>query len=219
MNAAWVLLISLLLLVLKGFFVAAEFALVAAKRHRLEQAAATGGRAARAALAGSRELSMMLAGAQLGITVCILGLGALAKPEVADLLGPVLDAVGLPHDAAYVVAFNLAVAVVGFLHVVIGDGAQVLGHQPPGGLRIAVGTAVSSLRPHRPAGPVALNGLAKACLRLVKVPRRTNWPRRTPAGVAAPAGLLPRPWHPGRRRAPTAHRPCCRSSRPPWPRS
>ena len=94
MSVTWSLLISLLLLVLNGFFVAAEFALVAAKRHRLEQAAATGRRAARAALAGSRELSMMLAGAQLGITLCTLGLGAFAKPEVADLLGPLLDAGG-----------------------------------------------------------------------------------------------------------------------------
>jgi CBS domain containing-hemolysin-like protein len=56
-SVIWTLLISVLLLVLNGFFVAAEFALVAAKRHRLEQAAATGSRAARAALAGSRELS------------------------------------------------------------------------------------------------------------------------------------------------------------------
>src|SRR5687767_15895522 len=94
MSTGWALTISALLLAGNGFFVAAEFALVAAKRHRLEQAAANGSRAARAALAGSRELSMMLAGAQLGITLCTLGLGALAKPTVADLLGPLLDAVG-----------------------------------------------------------------------------------------------------------------------------
>ena len=121
MSAATSLLISLLLLAFNAFFVAAEFALVAAKRHRLELAAATGSRAARAALAGSRELSMMLAGAQLGITLCTLGLGALAKPAVADLLGPVLDAAGLPEQVAYVIAFVLAVALVGFLHVVVGE--------------------------------------------------------------------------------------------------
>ena len=56
------ILISVVLLALNGFFVAAEFALIAAKRHRLEQAAETS-RAARAAVAGVRELSLMLAGA------------------------------------------------------------------------------------------------------------------------------------------------------------
>ena len=80
-STTWSLLISVLLLVFNGFFVAAEFALVAAKRHRLEQAAAGGSRGARAAIAGGRQLSMMLAGAQLGITVCTLGLGALAPGQ------------------------------------------------------------------------------------------------------------------------------------------
>lgn len=170
MSATWSLLISLLLLVLNGFFVAAEFALVAAKRHRLETAAAAGSRAARAALAGSQELSMMLAGAQLGITLCTLGLGALAKPTVADLLGPVLDATGLPTQAAYVAAFILAVAVVGFLHVVVGEMAPkswAISHPENSALLLAVPFRVFT-RITRPA-LAALNGLANACLRVVKV--------------------------------------------------
>ena len=170
MSAIWTLLISLLLLALNGFFVAGEFALVAAKRHRLEQAAATGGRAARAALAGSRELSTMLAGAQLGITLCTLGLGALAKPAVADLLGPLLDAVGLPRNAAYVAAFILAVAVVGFLHVVVGEIAPkswAISHPEDSALRLALPFRAFA-RITRPA-LVVLNGLANASLRAVKV--------------------------------------------------
>ena len=164
------LLISLLLLALNGFFVAAEFALIAAKRHRLELAAATGSRAARAALAGTRELSMMLAGAQLGITLCTLGLGALAKPTVADLLGPVLDAAGLPEQTAYVVAFVLAVSVVGFLHVVVGEIAPkswAISHPEDSALLLALPFRAFA-RITRPA-LVALNGLANACLRAVKV--------------------------------------------------
>jgi CBS domain containing-hemolysin-like protein len=170
MSAATSLSISLVLLVLNGFFVAAEFALVAAKRYRLEQAATAGSKAAQAALAGTRELSMMLAGAQLGITLCTLGLGALAKPAVADLLGPALDAVGLPPDAAYVVAFVLAVVVVGFLHVVVGEMAPkswAISHPED--------SAVLLARPFRAftraTGPAlaALNGLANACLRAFKV--------------------------------------------------
>jgi CBS domain containing-hemolysin-like protein len=164
------LLISLLLLALNAFFVAAEFALVAAKQHRLELAVATGSRAARAALAGSRDLSVMLAGAQLGITLCTLGLGALAKPAIADLLGPLLDAVGLPKQIAYVVAFVLAVAVVGFLHVVVGEMAPkswAISHPEDSALLLALPFRAFA-RITRPA-LVALNGLANACLRAVKV--------------------------------------------------
>ncbi|WP_309112552.1 hemolysin family protein [Saccharothrix sp.] len=120
MSTTWSLLVSVFLLVANAFFVAAEFALVAAKRHRLE-AAAEDSRAARAAVAGVRELSLMLAGAQLGITLCTLGLGALAKPAVADLFDPLLRATGLPDGVAYGIAFALSLMLVVFLHMVVGE--------------------------------------------------------------------------------------------------
>ena len=69
MNVAVSIGLSVLLLLANAFFVAAEFAVVSAKRHRLEVAAAFGGRSARAAVRNSRELSLGLAGAQLGITL------------------------------------------------------------------------------------------------------------------------------------------------------
>jgi CBS domain containing-hemolysin-like protein len=121
MSTAWALVLSALLLAGNGFFVSAEFALVASKRYRLEQAALAGSRAAEAALAGSRELSLMLAGAQLGITACTLGLGALAEPALEHLLVPPMEAVGLPHGASLAIAFVIALAVVSFLHVVVGE--------------------------------------------------------------------------------------------------
>ncbi|GAA1354007.1 hemolysin family protein [Saccharothrix algeriensis] len=120
MSTAWSLSLSLVLLVANAFFVAAEFALIAAKRHRLEADAGTS-RAARAAVAGVRELSLMLAGAQLGITLCTLGLGALAKPAVADLLDPLLAATGLPAGVSYGVAFAISLVLVVFLHMVVGE--------------------------------------------------------------------------------------------------
>jgi CBS domain containing-hemolysin-like protein len=120
-HVVWGLLAILALVFANGFFVAAEFALVASKRYRLEQAALSGSRAARAALAGSRELNLMLAGAQLGITACTLGLGALAEPAIEHLLDPALSAVGLPHSASRVIAFVVSLVVVSFLHVVIGE--------------------------------------------------------------------------------------------------
>ena len=113
MSALWVA----LLLAGNAFFVAAEFALVASKRHRLEQAS---GRGAQAALAGTRELSLMLAGAQLGITLCSLGLGALAEPALEHLIAPVLHGF-VPDVASHVIAFLIALLVVTFLHLVIGE--------------------------------------------------------------------------------------------------
>ncbi|GAA1673258.1 hemolysin family protein [Fodinicola feengrottensis] len=170
MSTTWALLISLLLLAFNAFFVAAEFALVAAKRHRLEAVAATGSRAARAALAASRQLSLMLAGAQLGITLCTLGLGALAKPTVAYLLEPALAAIGLPESAGYVIAFMLAIALVGFLHVVIGEMApKSWAISDPERSALLLGQPFGWFT--RLARPVlaVLNGLANAALRAIKV--------------------------------------------------
>ena len=63
----------------------------------------------------------MLAGAQLGITLCTLGLGALAEPAIEHLLSPLLHAVGLPDAASHVIAFLFALVVVTFLHLVVGE--------------------------------------------------------------------------------------------------
>lgn len=121
MSAGWSIALAGLLLAANAFFVAAEFALVASKQHRLEHAAATGNRAARAALDGSRELSVMLAGAQLGITLCSLGLGALAEPTLEHLVEPALHAIGLPEAPSAVIAFLFALVIVTFLHLVVGE--------------------------------------------------------------------------------------------------
>src|SRR3712207_9508524 len=101
----WYLAIAVLLLILNGFFVGAEFALIAARRSKIEEMAEGGNTRARAALRALRELSFMLAGAQLGITMASLGLGAIAEPAVAHLLEGPLHAAGLPDAALHTVAF------------------------------------------------------------------------------------------------------------------
>ncbi|MFK5688728.1 hemolysin family protein [Ornithinimicrobium sp. LYQ92] len=121
MSTTQALLFSVFLLVANGFFVAAEFAIVAAKRHRLEEHAENGSRAARAAVEASRELSLMLAGAQLGITLCTLALGALAKPALAYMMEPLISALGVPDVIVHAVAVAIAVSVVVFLHMVVGE--------------------------------------------------------------------------------------------------
>ncbi|SIN39078.1 hemolysin family protein [Micromonospora cremea] len=161
---------SVILLALNGFFVAAEFALVASKRYRLEQAAASGGRAARAALDGVRELSLMLAGAQLGITLCTLGLGALAEPAIEHLLSPLLHAVGLPDAASHLIALVFALGLVTFLHLVVGEMAPK-SWAITDAERSATLLALPFRAFARVARPVlsALNALANAILRLVGV--------------------------------------------------
>ena len=121
MSSPWaVLLATVAIIGLSAFFVAVEFALMSAKRHRLQDAAATS-RAARAALRSSSELTLLLAGSQLGITICTLALGAITKPAVHHWLMPPLEASGLPLWAADVIAFVLALVIVTFLHLVIGE--------------------------------------------------------------------------------------------------
>jgi CBS domain containing-hemolysin-like protein len=111
---------TVLIVALSAFFVAVEFALMAAKRHRLEDAAATS-RSARAALRSSSELTLLLAGSQLGITLCTLALGAIAKPAVHHWLTPLFATWGLPAVAADVAGFVLALLVVTFIHLVVGE--------------------------------------------------------------------------------------------------
>jgi CBS domain containing-hemolysin-like protein len=115
------LLITVLLLVGNGFFVAAEFALVGANRPQLERAAARGSRPAAAALAGTRELSLMLAGAQFGITMCSLGLAIVTEPAFEHVLEPPLHALGVPEAGSQAIALAVALGVVTFLHMVIGE--------------------------------------------------------------------------------------------------
>jgi CBS domain containing-hemolysin-like protein len=119
-NPVVVLVATVALIALSAFFVAVEFALMAAKRHRLEDAAATS-RAARAALRSSSELTLLLAGSQLGITVCTLALGAITKPAVHHWLTPLFASWGLPLVAADVVGFVLALIIVTFVHLVVGE--------------------------------------------------------------------------------------------------
>ncbi|WP_432535324.1 hemolysin family protein [Kineococcus arenarius] len=104
---------------LSAFFVAVEFALLAAKRHRLEDAAGTA--SGRAALRSSSELTVLLAGSQLGITACTLALGAISKPAVHHWLTPLFETAGLPLVAADVLGFVLALFIVTFVHLVVGE--------------------------------------------------------------------------------------------------
>ncbi len=162
------------LIVLSAFFVAAEFSLLAAKRHRLEDAAATS-RSARAALRSYGELTVLLAGSQLGITACALALGAVTKPAVHYALTPVFEAWGIAYWVADVAGFVLALVVVTFLHLVVGEMAPkswAIAH-PEASATILALPMRGFMWLTRPL-LVALNEMANWCLRRVGVQPQDN---------------------------------------------
>jgi CBS domain containing-hemolysin-like protein len=114
-------LLAVVLLALNAFFVGAEFALLSARRSQIEPRAKEGSRSARTALRAMEHVSLVMAGAQLGITVCSLGLGAVGEPAVAHLLEPIFHAMRVPDVALHPVAFVVAMSLVVYLHVVLGE--------------------------------------------------------------------------------------------------
>ncbi len=121
MSAATALGISALLLIGNAFFVGAEFALISARRSVVEPRAEEGGRRARVTLYAMENVSLMMAGAQLGITLCTLGLGALAEPAIAHSLEEPFRSLGVPGGAIHPVALAIALLLVGGLHVILGE--------------------------------------------------------------------------------------------------
>jgi CBS domain containing-hemolysin-like protein len=114
------LLFAVLLVLANGFFVGAEFALVSVRRSQIEPLAPLQ-RRARTVLYGLEHLPQMMAAAQFGVTVCSLTLGAVAEPTVAHLLEPVFSAARVPAGLVHPAGYVIALAVVVFLHLVVGE--------------------------------------------------------------------------------------------------
>ncbi|GAA2920275.1 CBS domain containing-hemolysin-like protein [Microbacterium keratanolyticum] len=109
------------LLAANAFFVAAEFAVISARRSQIEPRAERGSRAAKTALFAMEHATLMLATSQLGITVCSLLILNVSEPAIHHLLAVPLYATGLPSGAVDVIAFAIALIIVSFLHVVFGE--------------------------------------------------------------------------------------------------
>jgi len=112
---------ALVLVLLNGFFVAAEFSLARARVTRLEQVADTGRKSAVLAQEQIKHIDRYLAACQLGITLASLGLGWLGEPAFAHLIEPVLSAIGLGQGSAVLTSVILAFAIITVLHVVVGE--------------------------------------------------------------------------------------------------
>ena len=165
--------LAVFLLFANAFFVGAEFALISARRSQIEPLAQGGSRMAKTTLHAMENVSLVMAGAQLGITICSLGLGAVGEPAVAHLLEPGFHALGVPDQLLHPVAFAVAMTIVVYLHVVLGEmvpkniaiagperSALLLGPPMMG--------VVTVLRPVI----TALNAVANATLRMIRVEPR-----------------------------------------------
>jgi CBS domain containing-hemolysin-like protein len=114
-------LLTVLLLAANAFFVAAEFALISARRDRLEALAEQGKHSAVTVIRAGENLPVMLAGAQLGITICSILLGRVGEPAVAHLLEKPFGLIGIPDTVLHTVSFVIAITIVVVLHVLLGE--------------------------------------------------------------------------------------------------
>ncbi|MEU8762441.1 hemolysin family protein [Streptomyces sp. NPDC048659] len=170
MNAALGLLAVLVLTAGTGYFVAQEFAYVAADRLALAREAEAGDRRAARALTVLGRLSFMLSGAQLGITVTGLVVGFLAEPSMSALLKPLLDGTGLSEGAVSAISVVLAFTVATVLQMVLGELApKNLALAVPE--RLAKALAPSTLLYLKVVGPVVhvFDGAANRLLRKVGI--------------------------------------------------
>ncbi len=158
------------LLAVNAFFVGAEFAVISARRSQIEPRAEAGSRAAQTTLWAMEHATLMLATTQLGITVCSLLILNVSEPAIHHLLEIPLGLTGLSDTAIGVTAFVVALILVSFLHVVLGEMVpKNLSFSVPD--RAALLLAPPLVMVARVVKPVivSLNWLANLGLRLVKV--------------------------------------------------
>lgn len=158
------------LLLGNAFFVAAEFAVISARRSQIEPLAEAGKRSAKTALWAMEHATLMLAMCQLGITVCSLLILNVSEPSIHHLLAVPLGSLGLPEEWVSLLAFVITLVGVSYLHVVFGE-------MVPKNLSFSVpARAVLLLAPPlvvlaRVFGPLiaVLNAIANGVLRLFRV--------------------------------------------------
>ena len=162
------------LVVLNGLFVAAEFALVGARVGRLEDLAQRGSSAAQwlvdlmTAYAGKDSY---IAVAQLGITLASIGLGMYAEPAVATLLFGPLESVGIPEAAVGTVSFVIALSIITYLHVVLGEMIpKALALQAPESVSVKLNPIMRTFSTLFKPMVAVLNAIAFALMRMLRIP-------------------------------------------------
>ncbi|MEO5588435.1 MAG: hemolysin family protein, partial [Gemmatimonadaceae bacterium] len=165
--------IVLLLVALNAFFVAAEFALVAVRRSRIDEMAEAGDSSARNVQSALQHLDRYIAGTQLGITLASLGLGWVGEPAMAILLDSIFGVFGIPPAPAGVhsgVALGISFFIITFLHIVLGELApKSLALMNPEGVSKVVTTPLKLFSKLMAPMIWVFNGAANSILRLFGV--------------------------------------------------
>jgi len=158
------------LLAVNAFFVGAEFAVISARRSQIEPLAARGSKAAKTTLWAMEHATLMLATSQLGITVCSLVILNVSEPAIHHLLEIPLGLTALSDEAISVIAFAVALGLVTFLHVVLGEMVpkNISFSVPDRAALILAPPLVFVARVFTPV-IVSLNWLANSVLRLFRV--------------------------------------------------
>tara|TARA_B100001250_G_scaffold8710_1_gene7492 strand:+ start:326 stop:1375 length:1050 start_codon:yes stop_codon:yes gene_type:complete len=114
--------ITLLLILANGVFVAVEFALVTSRKSKMEKLVQAGNRPAKIGIDLMADLPLSISGAQLGITISSLGLGLVAEPAFAKVIESIFTKpLGFPSSLSHAIGFGIALFVVVFLHMVLGE--------------------------------------------------------------------------------------------------
>jgi CBS domain containing-hemolysin-like protein len=120
MTTALLLIAVVVLVLLNGFFVAAEFAFVRVRRAHLEKEAEAGRRGAALAMTISDDLSRYLSSCQLGITLTSLGIGFLGEPAIASIIEDIIGG-SVSHNVSLAISLGLAYLISTSLHITIGE--------------------------------------------------------------------------------------------------
>jgi CBS domain containing-hemolysin-like protein len=171
---AVLLIVLLLLLALNGLFVAAEFALVRARKTRIERLAEEGSRGARIALEELDRIDEYLSACQVGITMASIGIGFLGEPAVATLIEPIFGA--LSHGVAVGISVAIAFALVTGLHISVGEQVpKMLAITRPEGTARFLAAPLRWFRAASAPITLALTGISNAIVRLFGVnPRQLS---------------------------------------------
>lgn len=164
-----------ILLVVNAFFVAAEFAIIAARRSQIEPRAEAGSRAAKTALWAMEHATLMLATTQLGITIASLLILNVSEPAIHHLLSVPLHLTGWSAGVISTIAFIITLIIVSFLHVVVGETVpKNLSFSVPDRAVLVLATPLVAIATVFRPIIVALNAISNGAVRLFGVQPRNE---------------------------------------------
>jgi CBS domain containing-hemolysin-like protein len=159
------------LIIMNGFFVAAEFALVSVRRTRIQELTDEGSRRAALVKVALDDINQYVSTAQIGITICSLSIGLLGEPAVASLVGPVLHDIGIQsEEAVHVISLVIALTIMTYFHVVFGEVApKNMALQKAERISLLSIPIIATLRKVFTPLIWLFNGSADAVLRLLRI--------------------------------------------------